>query len=49
MALTERNAARLVRAVERTGRHLSVGFNRRFAPFYLAQKKRLAGRSSPAL
>src|SRR5439155_15109641 len=49
MALTEEECRTLLRAVERTGRHLSVGFNRRFAPFYLAQKKRLAGRSSPAV
>src|SRR6266700_862557 len=32
MALTEDECRTLVRAVERTARHLSVGFNRRFAP-----------------
>jgi len=49
MALTEEECRTLARAVERTGRYLTVGFNRRFAPFYLEQKRRLAGRSSPVV
>src|SRR6266478_2908552 len=49
MALTEEECRTLAGAVKRTGRYLSVGFNRRFAPFYLELKRRLAGRSSPAV
>src|SRR6185295_4135985 len=35
--------------VEDTGRQLTVGFNRRFAPFYLAQKQQLSRRQGPAV
>jgi predicted dehydrogenase len=49
MALTEDECRRLARAVAETGKHLTVGFNRRFAPFYLEQKKHLARRTSPAV
>jgi hypothetical protein len=33
MALTEEECRDLVQAVDRTGKHLTVGFNRRFAPY----------------
>ncbi|HEV2708268.1 MAG TPA: bi-domain-containing oxidoreductase [Pyrinomonadaceae bacterium] len=49
MALTAEECRALVRAVERTGRLLTVGFNRRFAPFYVEQKKQLARRAGPAV
>ncbi|HVG35213.1 MAG TPA: bi-domain-containing oxidoreductase [Pyrinomonadaceae bacterium] len=49
MALTEEECTKLARAVEQTGKQLTVGFNRRFAPFYLEQKKHLARRTSPAV
>jgi predicted dehydrogenase len=49
MALTEEECRQLVRAVEETGRQLTVGFNRRFAPFYVEQKKQLARRTGPAI
>ena len=49
MALTEDECHRLVTAVRETGRVLSVGFNRRYAPFYLDLKKALARRSGPAV
>lgn len=49
MALTEDECRRLARAVEETGMHLTVGFNRRFAPFYLELKKALTRRSGPAV
>jgi predicted dehydrogenase len=49
MALTEDECRDLVRAQRDTGRQLGVGFNRRFAPFYLDRKRALAGRASPAL
>jgi predicted dehydrogenase len=49
MALTEAECRDLVQASEETGRHVSVGFNRRFAPFYEPLKAKLARRSSPAV
>ncbi|MDT5159249.1 MAG: hypothetical protein QOH51_3606 [Acidobacteriota bacterium] len=49
MALTEEECRALVRGVEETGRHLTVGFNRRFAPYYLEQKKNLKRRTGPAV
>ncbi|HWB82800.1 MAG TPA: bi-domain-containing oxidoreductase [Bryobacteraceae bacterium] len=49
MALTEDECRELCAAVERTGKQLTVGFNRRFAPYYLEQKKALARRTGPAL
>ncbi|MCI0490564.1 MAG: bi-domain-containing oxidoreductase [Blastocatellia bacterium] len=49
MALTEEECRSLVRAVAETGLRLTVGFNRRFAPFYAEQKKQLARRAGPAV
>ena len=49
MALTEDECQRLLAAVRETGRLLAVGFNRRFAPYYLDLKKALARRSGPAV
>lgn len=49
MALTEDECRQLYRAVVETGKQLSVGFNRRFAPFYRKLKLSLIGRTSPAV
>jgi predicted dehydrogenase/threonine dehydrogenase-like Zn-dependent dehydrogenase len=49
MALTEEECRSLYCAVQETGKQLTVGFNRRFAPFYREQKKRLQHRTSPAV
>ena len=49
MALTAAECADLSAAVEETGKQLTVGFNRRFAPFYLELKNALARRTSPAV
>ena len=49
MAITEAECVALCRAVEATGSQLAVGFNRRFSPFYIEQKKQLAGRVAPAV
>jgi predicted dehydrogenase len=49
MALTEDECRELHRAVQETGKQLTVGFNRRFAPSYLKLKKHLARRNSPAV
>ncbi|MEO5898235.1 MAG: bi-domain-containing oxidoreductase [Vicinamibacterales bacterium] len=49
MALTREECRSLEEAVRNTGRQLTVGFNRRFAPFYRAQKARLQSRSTPVV
>jgi predicted dehydrogenase/threonine dehydrogenase-like Zn-dependent dehydrogenase len=49
MALTEAECRDLVQASDETGRHVTVGFNRRFAPFYLPLKEKLAKRTTPAI
>lgn len=49
MALTENECQELVDACSRHQRFVSVGFNRRFAPYYIELKKRLKKRSSPAV
>jgi predicted dehydrogenase len=49
MALTEPECLDLIEAVEQTGKQLTVGFNRRFAPYYQRVKQALSRRSSPAV
>jgi predicted dehydrogenase/threonine dehydrogenase-like Zn-dependent dehydrogenase len=49
MALTELECSDLVSAERAIGKTLMVGFNRRFAPYYVAVKNRLAARSGPAV
>jgi predicted dehydrogenase len=49
MALTAEECRQLTEAVERSGKQLTVGFNRRFAPYYMELKKQLARRSGPAV
>ncbi len=49
MALTEDECRRLLEAVERSGKFLAVGFNRRFAPCYVDLKKALARRGGPVV
>jgi predicted dehydrogenase len=49
MALTEQECRELSQAVQESGKQLTVGFNRRFAPSYLALKKQLVGRSGSAV
>jgi predicted dehydrogenase/threonine dehydrogenase-like Zn-dependent dehydrogenase len=49
MALTLAECREICAAVARTGKQLTVGFNRRFAPFYREQKKHLARRAGPAV
>jgi predicted dehydrogenase len=49
MALTIEECSALNQAVAETGKQLTVGFNRRFAPFYREQKQQLARRSTPAV
>lgn len=49
MALTVEECRALFHAVATTGKQLTVGFNRRFAPFYQEQKQSLARRTGPAV
>ena len=49
MALTQEECRELSQAVEDTGKHLTVGFNRRYAPTYVALKKQIAKRTGPAV
>jgi predicted dehydrogenase/threonine dehydrogenase-like Zn-dependent dehydrogenase len=49
MALTVAECRELYEAVEQSGKQLTVGFNRRFAPYYMEMKKRLSARSGPAV
>ena len=49
MALTEAECRDLAHAQRECGRVLTVGFNRRFAPFYIGQKRALANRSGSAV
>lgn len=47
MAITLEECRAIETAVEESGKQLMVGFNRRFAPYYLEMKKHIAQRSSP--
>jgi predicted dehydrogenase len=49
MALTEDECRQVERAAKDAGTVLWVGFNRRYAPFYVAAKVALKGRASPAV
>jgi predicted dehydrogenase len=49
MALTEEECRLVDLAVRETGKILSVGFNRRFAPFYVEMKETIRSRSGPAV
>lgn len=49
MALTAEACHALSQAVAETGRHLTVGFNRRFATFYCDIKSELSKRTGPAV
>jgi predicted dehydrogenase len=49
MALTELECRKLYEAVILSGNYLTVGFNRRFAPFYRELKQSLRGRTGPAV
>jgi len=49
MAITEEECRDLVHASRETGCHLTVGFNRRFAPFYKPLKAQLTKRNGPAV
>lgn len=49
MALTEEECRLLYHATEESGKHLAVGFNRRYAPLYVEMKRQLTGRAGPAV
>ena len=49
MAITVEECQAIYKAVQTSGKRLMVGFNRRFAPYYVEMKKQLAGRTSPVV
>ncbi len=49
MALTEEECHRLMDASRETGRAMTVGFNRRFAAYYVEMKRLMARRAGPAV
>ena len=49
MALTEQECRDIELAVQESGRVLTVGFNRRFAPFYQGVRQALQGAGGPAV
>jgi len=49
MAITEEEGRQVLQAVRETGRQLMVGFNRRFAPFYVAVKAEVSRRAGPVV
>jgi predicted dehydrogenase/threonine dehydrogenase-like Zn-dependent dehydrogenase len=49
IALTEEECLSLCQAVRESGKEITVGFNRRYAPSYLRLHKHLASRTSPAV
>lgn len=49
MAITRDECRMLEDAVRQTGRQLTVGFNRRYAPYYVQMKQRLRGRTTPVV
>jgi predicted dehydrogenase/threonine dehydrogenase-like Zn-dependent dehydrogenase len=49
MAITEAECHDVLRAVAETGCQLTVGFNRRFAPYYQAARREVRTRSGPVV
>jgi predicted dehydrogenase/threonine dehydrogenase-like Zn-dependent dehydrogenase len=49
MALTEDECRALYQATQVSGKHLTVGFNRRYAPSYVQLQEQLARRTAPAV
>jgi predicted dehydrogenase/threonine dehydrogenase-like Zn-dependent dehydrogenase len=49
MAITLDECQAIARAVKESGKQLAVGFNRRYAPFYVEMKQHLKGRTGPAV
>jgi predicted dehydrogenase len=49
MALTEQECSELYRAVQESGKQLTVGFNRRYAPSYIRMKQQISKRTAPAV
>jgi predicted dehydrogenase len=47
MAITIEDCQEIYKAVQTSGKRLMVGFNRRFAPYYVQMKNHLKGRTSP--
>ena len=48
MGITAAECREITAAVRETGKQLTVGFNRRFAPFYVEMKRQIENRTAPA-
>ena len=49
MALTEDECSAIVQAARESGKQLTVGFNRRYAPSYIRLKEQISKRTAPAV
>jgi len=49
MAVSIDECRDIYQAVKQSGRQVFVGFNRRFAPYYVEMKRQLAGRTTPMI
>jgi predicted dehydrogenase/threonine dehydrogenase-like Zn-dependent dehydrogenase len=49
MAISEQECREILRAVRESGKQVTVGFNRRFAPFYAEMKNQIAKRTGAAV
>ncbi len=49
MAVSVEECREIFKAVKKNQKQVCVGFNRRFAPYYLEMKKELAGRTNPMI
>ena len=49
MAISEEECRQILLAVERSGKFVSVGFNRRFAPYYAEMRRKMDSRTGPAV
>lgn len=49
LAITEEECREVARAAKQSGKHVTVGFNRRFAPFYAGLKSEVKRRSGPVV
>jgi predicted dehydrogenase len=49
MAISEQECREIIQAVRESGKQVTVGFNRRFAPFYAEMKNQIAKRTGAAV
>ena len=49
MAVSIDECREIYKAVKESGKHVCVGFNRRFTPYYVEMKRQLTGRTTPMI